>query len=226
MRLKWNLLSQWNKPEVRWLFLFGTLPLVTGSALAIWGYQQRLWLQDLSWIPFVGFYLILAFPISFSLIPNTITGLLTGYIFGWKALPGMVLTYGFAAVIGYFFSKKIDHGLLPKILKIWPKAGQMLNHAQKKSLLFVMAFRLLPAPPFAIGNLLLAWLNVPFITYMIGSILGMLPRMTLVVAIGKESNNILHTLQNPSESTEIQVFTYISLVIALALGLLLFRRLK
>ena len=212
-----ELSSLLTKPESRWLALFAILPLLVGSALAFWALDEKEWLLSLSVPSWILLFSLLSVPIAFSLIPNTLAGILAGYLLGMWGLAGMSLSFFLASVMGYFFGRRLDAGLREEIFRIWPAAKKSLENLQGNSVSVVMAFRLLPVPPFAIGNLLLAWLRVPRPSFLIGSMAGMIPRMALVVWLGSRVDDVVFLMQHPMQVKEIQGFTLIAALLALVL---------
>jgi uncharacterized membrane protein YdjX (TVP38/TMEM64 family) len=207
-----------KKPETIWLILFATTPLLVGSALSFWAIEEK---ESLVMMDFWGWFLLfslLSLPLTFSLIPNTLAGIVGGYLIGMWALPGMMVSFFLAALMGYALSRKMDSGLREEIYRIWPASEKAIKSMEGSSFYVVLTFRLLPVPPFAIGNLLLAWLKVPLSSFLIGSFLGMLPRMALMVWIGANAENILEMVKHPMRVPEIQGFTVIAIVIAIAIG--------
>lgn len=160
-------------------------------------------------------FILLAIPIAFSLIPNTVAGLLAGYFLGWVGFPGMVLSFSLASVLGYFLGKKLDSGFRKVVFDIWPKSRQTFEGLKRESIWTVVLLRLAPAPPFAVASLLLAWINCSLSSFLAGSIAGMLPRMALVVWLGSQSAQILEIIRNPSQSVELKWGSLLFLMIAL-----------
>jgi len=204
--------------------LFAVLPLLVGSALAFWALDQKEWLLSQSVFQWILLFSILAIPIAFSLIPNTLAGILAGYIIGMWGLAGMCLSFFLASLIGYFFGRRLDSGLKEQIFRIWPASEKAIQKLEGNSVSVVFAFRLLPVPPFAIGNLLLAWLRIPLSSFLLGSMAGMIPRMALVVWLGSKVDDVVFLMQHPMQMKEIQGFTIGAVLLALVVILWRFRR--
>lgn len=213
-----------HQPESRWLALFAILPLLAGSAMAFWALDHKEWLLSLSGVQWLLVFSAMAIPIAFSLIPNTLAGILAGYFIGMWGLAGMCLSFFLASVIGYFFGRRLDSGLKEQIFRIWPSAEKAIQKLEGNSVSVVMAFRLLPVPPFAVGNLLLAWLRIPLSSFLLGSMVGMIPRMAVVVWLGSQVNDILFLLQHPMKAKEMQVFSLVAVLVAVVIVFLGLRR--
>ena len=58
-------------------------------------------------------------------------------------------------------------------------------------MLAVTAVRMVPAAPFTVVNLAAGASRIPFIDYMLGTVLGMLPGLVLMSALGYQIFNVL-----------------------------------
>ncbi|MFC7667743.1 hypothetical protein ACFQT0_10365 [Hymenobacter humi] len=47
------------------------------------------------------YFVVIAITMAFAFTPTTFVAIVTGYYFGWLGLPGMVVAYALASVIGY-----------------------------------------------------------------------------------------------------------------------------
>lgn len=200
----------------RWGLVFLILPLFAGTAISLWAIEEEVFLRQANFPVLALLFLLLAVAISTSLIPNTIAGLMAGYFWSWWGLAGMIFAFGSASCFGFLIGRKIDHGFKAVVFDIWPKARPVFEGLQKESFWTVLLLRLSPAPPFAIGTLLLSWINIPFYSFLGGSLLGMLPRMTLVVGIGASSKEIMQLVKHPGQHQALAHSTWIFLIIALA----------
>ena len=205
--IKEKYISLVKKPETIWLILFATLPLLVGSAIAFWALEEKEFLMKLGFWGWFLIFSLLSIPIAFSLIPNTLAGLLAGYLIGMWGFPGMAWCIFLACFMGYYFAKSLDSGLQSEIFKIWPAAEKAAKKLEANSFSVVFLFRLLPAPPFAIGNLLMTWFNIPFLQFLLGSLAGMTIRMTIIVWIGAKAKDIIQMLKHPQQVPELQWFT-------------------
>lgn len=189
---------------------------MAGSYLAFYVMEHIQELRSLSFPSKIYLFTGLSVLITFSFIPNTLAGLLSGYVFGFWGFAGMILSYFLASLMGYSLGRKIDSDLKETLFQIWPKAEKALQSLENQSVAVVLAFRLLPAPPFAIGNLFLAWFRTPLRPFLVGSLLGMLPRMALIVWTGASAADIWKVLKNPMQVAQIQWITYGGVALVLA----------
>jgi len=213
-----------QKPESIWLLLFAALPLLVGSALAFWALEEKEFLFKLGFWGWALIFSLLSVPIAFSLIPNTLAGLLAGYFIGMWGFPGMAWCIFLACIMGYYFAKSLDSGIQKEIFKIWPATEKAAQKLEANSFSVVFLFRLLPAPPFAIGNLLMAWFKIPFPQFVLGSLAGMTIRMTIIVWIGSKAKDIIQMLKHPQQVPELQWFTVGGTMIGLILLFFVLRK--
>jgi len=211
-------------PESIWLLLFAALPLFVGSALAFWALEEKEFLMKLDFWAWALIFSLLSFPIAFSLIPNTLAGLLAGYLIGMWGFPGMAWSIFLACIMGYYFAKRLDSGIQKEIFKIWPATEKAAQRLEGNSFSVVFLFRLLPAPPFAIGNLLMTWFKIPFPQFVLGSLAGMTIRMVCIVWIGAKAKDIIQMLKHPQHVPELQYFTVGGTMLAIILLLLVLRK--
>ncbi len=194
-----RIISLLSRHRSKWLLLllFTILPLLSSSVFLLLVVQHQAGLAALDWPVWFLLFSILSVPIALSLLPNTLAGLLAGYFLGWAGLAGMTLSFSLACIWGYFLGRLAGGSrLTDDLIRIWPKLGTHISAFREKPYSLVSGLRLLPAPPFAMGSLLLSWLEIPFRTYILGSLAGMLPRMALVVFAGSLARNLEELLRN------------------------------
>lgn len=197
--------------------LFAFLPGVFGTALSIWALQNQVWFQGLSFLAWAGVFVALAFLIAFSFIPNTLAGMLVGFFIGFRGLPGMIFSFLAASLLGYAFALRVGSGLRETVMKIWPQTARIFQRLGHDPISLVAGLRMMPVPPFSVGSLVLTWFQVPFRAYLLGSLLGMVPRMTLMVLLGTGAQDIYRLIDDPFSSGWVSLGT----ALLLALGVYL-----
>lgn len=163
--------------------IFGTMLLV--STLSTW----FPWLESLqsSIIPvYVALTIFLA---GLSLLPTHATSLIGGMLFGF--VEGSM--YALCAVVGASYLGFILISLLVKettykaILK-HPRAAnvhkELLKKGHLKAVWLVSLIRLSPVMPFAATNVLLAAAKVKPVHFLVGSFIGLAPRVIIVATAG------------------------------------------
>jgi uncharacterized membrane protein YdjX (TVP38/TMEM64 family) len=207
-----------RKRESFLLMVFGLMPMLLGSALVLEVVGHHQVISKFSMTEWFLVFILLSIPIAFSMIANTLAGLLAGYFLGWLGLPFMAISFSLACMLGYAIGRLFGSGLKEDIIAIWPAAKDLLDRLGDKPFSLVFTLRLLPAPPFAIGTLLLSWLRVPFPSFMAASILGMIPRMAIVVWFGSITGDVVAMVQNPMEDQRLKI----AFGLIAGIGLLLF----
>jgi uncharacterized membrane protein YdjX (TVP38/TMEM64 family) len=194
-----------RKRESFLLMGFALMPMLLGSALVLEVVGHHQLISKFTMTEWFLVFVLLSIPIAFSLIANTLAGLLAGYFLGWLGLPFMALSFSLACMLGYAIGRLFGSGLKDDIIAIWPAAKGLLDRLGDKPFSLVFTLRLLPAPPFAIGTLFLSWLRVPFPSFMAASFLGMIPRMAIVVWFGSITGDVVAMVHNPMEDLRLKI---------------------
>ncbi|WDE95422.1 VTT domain-containing protein [Lentisphaera profundi] len=130
-----------------------------------------------------------------SLIPTHAVSLVAGILFGAIVGPAYaILTITSASIVSYsLFSRFLDDQLL-SLLEKKPKAYLIYNELLKstglKTLSMVILIRLSPVMPFAGTNVLLAAGKVRKREYILGSAIGLAPRVILVTIAGSNLSSL------------------------------------
>jgi uncharacterized membrane protein YdjX (TVP38/TMEM64 family) len=124
-------------------------------------------------------------------LPTVSQAILAGYAFGLPFGLGLALIgFGGASLVGYEFVGRIARTSVENELQQRPRAAMLrdaLIHASKgRALLIVTLLRASPGSPFALTNLLLGSLGVSRGVFLVGTVLGMLPRTLAAVLIGQQ----------------------------------------
>jgi uncharacterized membrane protein YdjX (TVP38/TMEM64 family) len=164
-------------PPIGTLILLGTMN------------QSAPWLQShgvLGVLVFVAAFSILG---GLALLPTYGPSVLGGWAFGVSA--GLAATLaGFlgASAIGFAIARHLSGDRLLQVLEEYPR-GRALHRALlagswRRTLLVVTLLRVPPYGPFAMTNLLLAATGVTWGPYLLGSLLGLTPRVAAAVIVG------------------------------------------
>jgi uncharacterized membrane protein YdjX (TVP38/TMEM64 family) len=147
------------------------------------------------WLPFlqqagvpglIGSTVLLA---GLSLVPTHAASLVSGFLYGTSGGSLIALVaIALAAVLGYFLSLMLVGGRLQVAIAARPRAAavhQALVHAGVlRTMTLIALVRLSPVMPFACTNLLLAASGVRFAPFMVGSVVGLFPRIAAVAVAG------------------------------------------
>lgn len=194
---------------------FAVLPLlISGTILGL--LEAEVWTLDKdNFFHILLFFSVAAIGMSAALIPTTFVAILSGYYFGWQGIAGVLVSYPIAAVLGLFLGRYIFVKTGQRLLEN-PRYKKILEGLEEKPLAMLIFARLSPVLPFAMSNLLLGQLRIPMPTYLMGTMLGMLPRTLFFFFLGTQAKEIISMLRNPSENTEGQILTIALLVISVA----------
>lgn len=170
-----------------------TMPALGGFALIAYMPTVSAWLASHQgtgvWI-YISAFAVLA---GLALLPTYAQAALGGYAFGVGVGVGAALA-GFAAgaVIGYEIARRASGDRVMRVLHERPALAAVRDALVKdqgrgsfiKTVGMVALLRMPPNSPFAVTNLVMASVKVPRAAYVIGTVLGMLPRTAAAVWIG------------------------------------------
>jgi uncharacterized membrane protein YdjX (TVP38/TMEM64 family) len=194
-------LFQKNFSTLLTMFLLVAVPLLGSASLLGLLYQRQELLQNLTPVQQLLYFVVIAFTMAFAFTPTTFVAIVTGYYFGWLGLPGMVLAYALASIIGYELAQRLDHGKLRNFLHLFPKADAVLGELQNQSWQLIILTRLSPVLPFALMTFVLAIVGVPRRRFLVASVLGMLPRSLFFYWLGTQASDVLALLRDPDQGT-------------------------
>lgn len=169
------------------LALAATLLPLIGLATVLWQLNTAAdWLRSHAewgiWI-YIGGFAVLA---GIALLPTHAAAILGGWTFGFGGgYPATLAGFLGGAIIGYLIARQAAGERVVRLVnenKKWRAVyDALLNSSFMRTLLIVALIRLPPNSPFAISNLVLAATRVPWLPFMLGTLIGMAPRIALVV---------------------------------------------
>jgi uncharacterized membrane protein YdjX (TVP38/TMEM64 family) len=132
--------------------------------------------------------------IGFGLLPVYSNTIICGWVFGWPVgCASAMVSYLGAAVIGYRLSRRLSQQRVKELIDQSPAASRihqaLLHNDRRRALLIVSLWRL-SGSPFPFTNLVMASCGVPMRIYLVGTLLGLLPRViigTLVAATAAQT---------------------------------------
>jgi uncharacterized membrane protein YdjX (TVP38/TMEM64 family) len=188
---------QENVSTVVSMLLLVVVPVVVSSTLAIYLYQYQETLSNLSIWQMILYFIVVSFTMAFALTPTTFVALVSGFYLGWQGFPGIVISYGIAALIGYSLAQFIDHGKMMGFMNRFEKARNLMQELRNDSWSLIFLTRISPVLPFALMNFVLSLLQINRVRFFLASIVGMLPRTLFFFWIGTQANDIINLLQDP-----------------------------
>ncbi len=198
------------------LLLFAIVPTLFSSTLLLVLRQYEVHLSKSDLVTYIAFFGIAIFTISFALTPTTLFAIFSGYFFQWKGLPGVIISYMGAAVIGMLFGKKLNEWVVGGFISEDEKLHDFFERLKKRTFLMVVMGRLSPVLPFAMMNIAFASMQVPWGWYLLGSFLGMLPRTFLSFYLGMNVKEIYTFVMHPTQDQGMQIGTIALILISTA----------
>ncbi|TGE22839.1 TVP38/TMEM64 family protein [Hymenobacter metallicola] len=177
------------------------MPVVGSTSLTILLYNYQDLLQRLSPAQALLYFLIIGITMAFALTPTTFVALVTGFYFDWVGLPGMVIAYALAALVGYEMASRLDHGKMTTFLSHFPKAEAVMRELKNESLQLIILTRISPVLPFALMTFVLAVMRIDRRRFLLGSVLGMLPRSLFFYWLGTKAQDVFLLVSNPDTGT-------------------------
>lgn len=172
------------------LLYFGLMPSLFGSFLAGLCLSHSETILSLDFFSLFAYNFLFAFVLGLGFMPTTFYSLLAGYFFGWFSLPYLVFSYCLASAFGYWLCGKMDKGGLLKLFGEKYPIDAILQKLSDSGIMLSALCRMSPTLPFAVLNCFFALVRFPFLKYMIGSMLGMIPRTVFAVYIGGKFTNV------------------------------------
>lgn len=184
--------------------------------------SNHLWLEPLREMgPFniLIFFLATTLLTGLSLIPTHATSLIAGMLFGTTLGPVMALgSVISAALFGFSIMKKVISPNLLDQLMSNPKAekihDELFKKSTQKTTLIIILLRLSPLMPFAASNLVFSACRTPLVSFLLGSAIGLAPRVILVALAGVGLSKL--DLSQSKDQT-IAIIGLIATVLAVAL---------
>lgn len=166
-------------------------------------YNISPWLQANQTEGIFAFILSVAVLAGLAIIPTNVVGMVSGYAFDFKF--GLLAMFGAiigALAINYFISKRLAGKNFQEVLEKKPKLKAvhkaLLKESFFKAVVIIVLMRLSPALPFAATNFMISASGVSLKTFLLGTILGHLPRTSATVFVGSSLSEL--NFNQPQES--------------------------
>jgi uncharacterized membrane protein YdjX (TVP38/TMEM64 family) len=153
------------------------------------------WLQSHGVLAVLLFAVAVAIFGGLALLPTYAQAYLAGFAFKFTVgLPAVMAGVLGAASIAYLLGRRASGERALGLINENPKAkvihDALLRSNRRKALLIVTLVRLPPNSPFALTNLVLSSVRVPLPIYLLGTLIGLLPRTSLVVLLGSKASSL------------------------------------
>lgn len=166
--------------------------IAPGLGMILLSSSSPLWFPQLSELGrnslpiFLGSSVLLA---GLSLVPTHAVSLISGILYGTFLGPlYATAAISLAAILSFFTISKIVGDKAIDSLAHRPQAHEiyteLLKHKARRSIMIIALIRLSPIMPFAGTNVLLSAAKVKLSEFLLGSLIGLAPRITLVAIAG------------------------------------------
>jgi uncharacterized membrane protein YdjX (TVP38/TMEM64 family) len=197
-----------SKGSLGLLLYFSVVPSLFGSLLASYVLYHAHEIRLLPFFFIFLFNLAASLGLGLGFMPTTFYSLLAGYLFGWDSLPHLFFSYLLAAAFSYTLAGMLDKGKLFRLLAEKYPLEKVLSKLSGPGIVLASLLRLSPIP-FTVLNTVFAMARFPFSKYLIGSVLGMVPRTVFLVYVGQAFTKV-----KSIADLESQASTWVVLVLA------------
>lgn len=209
-----------NRKLLLVMLVVAVLPLLLSSGVIFW-LETNSWFFEMEKVPLLIWCTLGAsFLIGLALTPSTVVAILCGYYLQYSGLIPIFISYPVAALIGLNVGRGIISILgIPPFSKI-PAYKKYTDKLPSQEFMLVAYLRLSPVMPFAMMNVFLATLPLNLWKYVLGSMVGMLPRTLVFFWSGMNALEIWNFVSNPSLEGSWQLLPFALVLVALV-GLVL-----
>jgi len=140
-----------------------------------------------------------------------VTGIVFGPVFGsLYAIGGTMLSAAVAYGIGHWLGRETVQKL------VGPRINKLSKRIARRGILAIVIIRMLPVAPFTVVNMVAGASHIRFRDYLIGTLLGMLPGITMTVTF---VHHLAEAVRNPSPGTVAVLVAVAATIILVAMGL-------
>lgn len=152
----------------------------------------------------VPLYIVFFWIAGICCMPTYAYSVLGGWAFGlWLGTAATAVAYMGACIFAFLIAKKVAGNRVEPLLARYPKLAAVhraLRDASFAKTLFVIGLlRISPASPFAMTNIVLGAGGVRFIAFILGSMLGVLPRTFAVVYVASQLTTLNFDMEDKNK---------------------------
>ena len=205
-----------NKSSFVFLIVLVILPIIVSSSITFWAINHEALIKNFSLPEWSIFYLFSCITMAYAFTPTTFIALISGYFLGWESIFFIIPAYMLASFIGYKTAGLLDKGKFMNSIQEIEAVNNVMNNLKKDELNIIILSRLSPALPFAMMNVLLSYLKAGMKNFMLGSLIGMLPRTLVSIWIGMQASYISELFSNNEKGYEIKILIAVLLILSFA----------
>lgn len=203
-----------NKLSFFLLLWMSIMPLICSAIVTYAVLQYEPYLRSFTSGQWLLFYIGTVVSMALALTPTTFVALVSGYFLSWQAVPYMLVAYLAASAAGYQLARWADRGRFLNAIKDLPKVSNLMQAVNQQSFTFIILCRISPILPFAIMNIVLSMMRIPFFQFLWAGFIGMLPRTLLFIWVGSTASVLKETIGGEHSN-----INQISFLILLALSI-------
>lgn len=187
------------------------------------------WLRDHQQMGWLIYLLIATSLIGISFVPTYSCAILAGWAFGFSVgWPLAIVATTIASVIAYAIGRGIARDRVLDVVHERPRWNaiyrELLSPQSGRPMLVTTLLRIPPASPFALANFVLAAARVPLFDYVIGTLVGIIPRTALTTFAGAGLERL--RFDNVLDRWMVIAGFGATLIVCIALGMLANRALR
>jgi uncharacterized membrane protein YdjX (TVP38/TMEM64 family) len=161
------------------------LPVAGALAVPSLGLLLAPTLRELGLAGAIGFTVVFTILGALALAPTYSTAIIAGWTFGFAlGFPAVVIGTVAGATLCYAFARRVAGQRVHNVFEEHPRwevvRRALAEEKPLKTLWIVFLMRLSPVLPFGTTNVLMSTCGVPMTIYVVGTMLGLMPRMGLV----------------------------------------------
>lgn len=130
-----------------------------------------------------------------AILPTHASAIVGGWAFKFSiGFPAAMVGFFGGALVGFAIARYFSGDRALRVIDEHPKwravYAALLGSGFWRTLFIITLLRLPPNSPFALTNMVLAATRVPLLAYLIGTILGMMPRIALIVYLAAHASKL------------------------------------
>ena len=199
------------------------MPISGAVVLLIYGAAFGNWLRENWEVGFVVYFSVVLVFCGLALLATNVIGIIGGWAFGmYLGLTILMAGIVGAAFISFLIHRRIVGDKLPEITEKHPKAQAiyeaLVEQGFWRAVTIIFLVRLSVIMPFALTNFLLASAKVPWPSYLLGTLFGMLPRSGAVVFAGAGLSEL--NFDDPSQTWVIALGIAATIVMVVVISII------
>lgn len=186
-----------------WTVFAMVMPIIGLTAFLGVIYQVSPWLEANPGFGIPTFILVISVLSGLALLPTSIVGMTSGWAFGFPlGLLTMLAAIGGAVALNFFISRRLAGKNFDRVIRTKPRLNAihkaLLGGNLWKVVAIIVLLRLSPATPFAATNFVISASGVSIKSFILGSVIGYLPRTSATVFVGSSLTRL--NFEQPTES--------------------------